>query len=184
MLTVDKSRYDNAWYSQGASRITVALWFLVNALVIRTSFIPFSKLKVLILRVFGASVGTNVTIKPGVSVKYPWKLKIGDYVGLGENVWIDNLGEVVIGNQVTLSQGAMLLTGNHDYKSSKFDLVVKPIMVEEGAWIGARSIVCPGVTCGSHAVLTVGSIAKKDLEPYGIYAGDPAQKIKTRVITE
>ena len=182
MLKVDKSGYNNSWYKQDVSRLTMILWFYVNAFILRSSLIPFSGVKVFFLRIFGASVGVNVTVKPGVSVKYPWRLKIGDYVGLGENVWIDNLAEIDIGNQVTVSQGAMLLTGNHDYKSKKFDLIVKPIVLEDGVWIGARTIVCPGVTCGSHSVLTVGSIAKNDLEPYAIYSGDPAKKFKARVI--
>ena len=184
MKSVDKSGYNNSWYTQGVPKAVMLVWFYVNATCIRSSFIPISKVKASILRLFGATIGENVTIKPGVSVKYPWRLKLGDYVGLGENVWIDNLGDVEIEDQVTISQGAMLLTGNHDYTKVKFDLIVKPIKIEKGTWVGARCIVCPGVTLGTHSVLTVGSVAKTSLEPYGIYAGDPAIKVKTRVIVK
>ncbi len=76
----------------------------------------------------------------------------------------------------------MLLTGNHDFSIASFDLITKPITLEDGAWIGASAIVCPGITVKSHAVLTVGSIATKDLDPYCIYQGNPAIKIKDRVI--
>ena len=115
-------------------------------------------------------MGKGVVIKPSVNIKYPWNLSIGDYSWIGENVWI--------------SQGAMLLCGNHDYKRPTFDLMVKPIVIENGAWVGAQSTVCPGVTMHSHSVLTVGSIASKDLMPYSIYRGNPAVKVAERVMFE
>ena len=121
-------------------------------------------------------------IKPKVNIKYPWLLNIGDYVWIGEEVWIDSLAEVFIGNNACLSQGVMLLTGNHDYTSRTFDLRVGKIVLEEGVWIGAKSVVCPNVTCHSHAVLAVNSVAVKDLEAYGIYQGNPAQWIRERKI--
>lgn len=145
------------------------------------SYLPIpTAIKCFILRSFGAKVGKNVMIKPKVNIKYPWLLTIGDYVWIGEEVWIDNLAEVSIGNNACLSQGAMLLTGNHDYTRSTFDLKVGKIALEEGAWIGAKSVVCPNVTCRSHAVLAVNSVAVKDLEAYGIYQGNPAQWIRER----
>jgi putative colanic acid biosynthesis acetyltransferase WcaF len=76
----------------------------------------------------------------------------------------------------------MLLCGNHNFSVSGFDLTVEEIRLEDGVWLGAKSIVTPGVTCGSHAVLTVGSIASKNLEAYSINRGNPAEKIKSRVI--
>ena len=107
---------------------------------------------------------------------------MGDYTWIGENVWIDNLVKVRIGSNVCLSQGAMLLCGNHNYKKSTFDLMVGEIIIEDGAWIGAMSTVCPGVTCKSHSVLSVNSVANKDLEAYYVYQGTPAQKVRGRVI--
>ena len=101
---------------------------------------------------------------------------------IGENVWIDNLTEVRIGNNVCISQGAMLLSGNHDYKKTSFDLKIKKIILEDGCWIGAKSIVCPGITCKSHSILSVGSVANTDLEEYGIYQGVPAIQVRKRVI--
>lgn len=136
----------------------------------------------MLLRLFGARVGKSVVIKPHVRIKYPWKLSIGDYTWIGEDVWIDNLDEVCIGANCCVSQGAFLLCGNHNYTKSTFDLMIGAITLEDGSWIGAKSTVCPGVTVGSHAVLSVGSVATKTLEPYGIYSGNPAMKVKERVI--
>jgi putative colanic acid biosynthesis acetyltransferase WcaF len=121
-------------------------------------------------------------IKPSVNIKYPWFLSIGDYCWIGENVWIDNLTHVSIGNNVCISQGAMLLTGNHDFTKTTFDLIVKPIVIEDGVWIGAKSVVCPGVYCESHAVLSVQSVATKRLNAYAIFRGNPAQSVKSREI--
>jgi putative colanic acid biosynthesis acetyltransferase WcaF len=134
----------------------------------------------MLLRLFGASVGKGVIIKPRVNIKYPWKLTIGNHVWIGEGVWIDNLGEVSIGDHSCISQGAMLLCGNHNYKKSSFDLMVGDIVLEEGVWVGAHAVVCPGVTCHSHSVLTVKSIATSNLESYTIYQGNPAIKVKAR----
>jgi putative colanic acid biosynthesis acetyltransferase WcaF len=157
------------------------LWYVMSGLFFETAF-PLSGFKGLVLRLFGARIGRGVVIKPHVRIKYPWKLSIGDFSWIGEDVWIDNLEEVSIGANCCISQGALLLCGNHNYTKSTFDLMIAPITLEDGAWIGAKSTVCPGVMVQSHAVLTVGSVATKTLESYGIYSGNPAVKVKDRVI--
>jgi putative colanic acid biosynthesis acetyltransferase WcaF len=119
-----------------------------------------------------------------VNIKYPWFLEIEDYAWIGENVWIDNLAHVHIGKAACLSQGALLLCGNHDYKKRNFDLIVKGINIQERAWIGARSVVCQGVIAYPYSMLCVNSVATHDLEAYGIYRGNPAEKIKEREIID
>jgi len=170
----DLSKYDNSWYDPGGSRLKRLLWYFVNAIVLKNHLNPLSGMKVRVLRLFGAKIGKGVVIKPGVNVKYPWLLSIGDYSWIGEDVWIDNLTRVTIGSNCCLSQGAMLLCGNHNYRLPTFDLMVKPITVHDGAWIGAKSVVCPGVTVGRDAILTVGSMATRDLAERRIYQGVPA----------
>lgn len=145
--------------------------------------LPFpSSFKNRLLRLFGAKVGNGVVVKPNVNIKYPWFLEIGDECWVGEGVWIDNLAQVTIGSNVVLSQGAYLLTGSHDYKQESFDLILGEISLEDGVWIGAKATVCPGVTCKSHAVLSVGSVATKDLEAYGVYQGNPALMKRKRIM--
>jgi len=113
MNRVDLSKYDNRWYNPG-SKLKRFLWYFVNVLFFKTS-IPYpSILKVFILKYFGAKIGKNVVIKPNVNIKYPWFLEIGDNVWLGEGVWIDNLTDVKIGNNVCVSQDAYILTGSHN----------------------------------------------------------------------
>ncbi|MES2388924.1 MAG: WcaF family extracellular polysaccharide biosynthesis acetyltransferase [Bacteroidota bacterium] len=182
MKTTQLSQFNNSWYSPGASGLKRLLWFLLNAAVMMNPVIPFSGLRIMLLRLFGAVIGKGVVIKPSVNVKYPWLLEIGDDAWIGEQVWIDNLVKTVIGSDCCLSQGAMLLTGSHNYKNPAFDLIAEPITLENGAWIGAKAIVCPGVTCGSHSVLAAGSVATGNLKPYTIYQGNPATEKRVRNI--
>lgn len=181
-MKTDLSKYDNSWYHPGGNFLKRILWYFINHLFFNSGLFPISDFKVLLLRLFGAKIGKGVNIKPKVSIKYPWNLEVGDFSWIGESVWIDNLVRVSIGANCCLSQGAMLLTGNHNYKRSTFDLMVGEIILEEGVWIGAKAIVCPGISCRSHSILSVGSVARSDLESYGIYQGNPAIKVKHRII--
>lgn len=178
----DLSSYNNYPFHPGSNALKRIIWFYINALFLKTSLLPSSSFKVFLLRLFGARIGTGVIIKPGVNVKYPWHLTIGDHTWIGENAWIDSLVPITIGNSVCISQGAVLLTGNHNYKSPSFDLITKGIILEDGVWIGACAIVNPGVVASSHAMLTTGSVANKNLEAYFIYQGNPAVKIRERII--
>ncbi len=173
--------YNNSWYKPGG-KVKLLLWYIVSRIFVNT-YLPFPMaIKRLVLQMFGAKIGSNVVIKPKVNIKYPWFLVIEKNTWVGEKVWIDNLTMIHIGANVCLSQGCYLLTGNHDFTTSSFDLIVKPITIEDGAWIGAQSTVCPGVHVGSHAVLTVNSVATKNMEPYSIYQGNPAVFVKRRII--
>ncbi|MGC8886308.1 MAG: WcaF family extracellular polysaccharide biosynthesis acetyltransferase [Verrucomicrobiia bacterium] len=181
MTQVDLSRFSNEWYKPG-SIIKRALWYIANILFFKSS-VPYpSKIKVALLRIFGAKVGNGVVIKSSVNIKYPWFLEIGNNSWIGEEVWIDNLTDVKIGNNVCISQGVYLCTGNHNYKKVTFDLIVKPIIIEDGVWVGAKAIVCPGVTLKSHSVITAGSVVTKDAQSFTIYQGNPAKEIKKRII--
>ena len=181
MNKVNLKNYNNAWYSPG-NIVKLSIWYVVSLCFFRSA-IPFPQmLKRLLLILFGCTIGKSSVIKPCVKIKYPWFLAMGNNVWIGEGVWIDNLTWVRIGSNVCISQDALLLSGNHNYKSSTFDLLLKEIIMEDGVWIGANATVCGGVTCRNHSILTVGSVANKDLEAYSIYQGIPAQKIRDRII--
>lgn len=174
--------FDGSNFDKGAGLLKTTLWYFVNALVVRASWNPFMGIKVALLRAFGAKIGRGLVIKNNVCVKSPWNLTIGNDCWIGEGCWIDNLDKVVIGNDVCLSQGAMLLTGNHDYTVASMPYRNAPITIEDGAWVGAQATVCPGVTVHHNAVVTVGSIATKDVEADGIYQGNPAKLLRKRTI--
>lgn len=181
LVTTRLDLFDNSGYNPG-SIIARVLWTLVSGLFFQTWFPWPSGLKRGLLRLFGARIGSGLVVKPRVTIKYPWKLEVGDHVWIGEQAWIDNLDRVVIGSHVCISQGALLLCGNHNYTIPSFDLMTGAITLEDGVWIGAKSIVAPGVKCQSHSVLAAGSIATSNLEPYTVHQGCPAQVTKTRSI--
>lgn len=173
MPNVELQHYNNSNYAPGGT-IKRLLWYGTNWLFFAT-LLPFpSSLKCKLLRLFGASVGKRVVIKPNVNIKYPWFLSIGSDVWVGEGAWIDNLATVTIENNVVISQDAYLLTGSHDYRRRTFDLITQPITLHEGSWVGAKATICPGVTLHEYAVVSVGSIATQSCEAYGIYQGNPA----------
>ena len=181
---VDLSAYKAIGFDRGASVFKEGLWLLVSLFLFRLCPLKLSALKRLMLECFGARVGKGVVIKPGARITFPWKLTLGDYIWLGEDSWLLNLASVTIESHVCISQRAFLCAGSHDYNSPRFDLIVKLINIEGGAWFGAGAFVGPGVRVGSHAVLTANSVTAKDLEPFGIYQGNPAVLVRRRVISE
>jgi putative colanic acid biosynthesis acetyltransferase WcaF len=180
----DLSSYDNSWYSPGRNSAARVLWFFVGAPIVRCQLLPFSSARRFILRCFGAKVERGVVIKPGVRVKFPWRLSIGENSWIGEDVWIDNLVEVRIGANACLSQGAYLCTGNHDWSDHSFGLQVLPIVLEDGSWVGARALICPGVTIGQCGVAAAGSVVTKSVPAFQIHSGNPAHFVKQRIFRQ
>jgi len=176
---VDLSQYSRGSYDPGHLSKRVG-WYVVNALFVDTKIPWPQKLKKWLLIFFGARIGTDFVIKPRVSVKYPWFLEAGEHVWIGEGVWIDNLSPIKIGNHVCISQGTAIFTGNHDYKKTSFDLIVKPVEIHDGVWVGAKCVICPGVILGTHSVITAGSVVTNDTETYFVYQGNPARSVRGR----
>ncbi|MBB5394653.1 WcaF family extracellular polysaccharide biosynthesis acetyltransferase [Mucilaginibacter sp. AK015] len=176
------STYNNYPYKPGGGVVKRFLWYYVNLICFKSGWFPFNAFKIFLLRLFGAQIGNGVVIKPGVNIKYAWNLKIGTHSWIGESVWIDNLAPVIIADNVCISQGAMLQTGSHNYKKESFELITGNITIEDGVWIGCGAILNQGITAGSHSVVTSGSVANKNLEPYFIYQGNPAVKLRPRIM--
>ena len=172
--------YDRRSLSRARPAWVEALWIVAQALFVRSQ-IPGSAHRRLLLRLFGAKIGNGVTIKPGVRIKFPWRLTIGDHSWLGEDAWIDNLADVSIGAHCCISQAVYLCTGNHDWSAPGFNLRTSPIRICDGAWIAARSVVAPGVTVGEGSVLALGSVAARNLDAWSINAGSPAKQIGPRI---
>lgn len=181
-MPVDLSSYSSGRFDRGAGKFRECLWLLVSLFLFRLCPFSLSPLKRTTLRAFGAKIGRGVVIKPQVKITFPWKLEVGDFVWLGEECWLLNLERIVIGSNVCISQRAFLCTGNHNYHLPSFNLIVKPITIEDGAWLGAGCWVGPGVKIGSHAILTACSVTAKDMESWGIYQGNPAVFIKQRTL--
>lgn len=174
---VDLSRYSNMGYSPGRGLLVRAGWYAASVLIFEHGGVPFMKPKLWILRMFGAVIGEGVVIKPQVTIKFPWRLRIGAHCWIGQGVWIDNLADVTLGEHVCLSQGVYLCAGSHDYRSRSFRLITRAIEIGNGAWVGARSMVLAGVTIGANSVVAAGSVVTKDVPPASVVGGNPMREI-------
>ena len=181
MTQVRLDQFNNPEYHPGPWPLR-AIWYLTQWIFFGNEIPwPYS-IKRSLLRLFGARIGKGVVIKPKVRIKYPWKLRIGDHTWIGESVWIDNLDNVTIGDHCCISQGAYLLCGNHDYNKPAFDLITRPIQIEDGAWVGAMSIVGPGAKLETECVLAAGSVGLGTLEARMVHQGNPAKPVRERQI--
>lgn len=162
-------------YNPGRALPVQLLWFCLGAPLLASRWLPGSAWRVALLRGFGARLGRGCRIKPGLRLKFPWRLRTGDHCWLGEAVWIDNLAAVTLGDHVCLSQGAYLCTGNHDMRSSGFELLPGPIEIGSGAWIAARAVLAPGTRVGDGAVVALGAVASGELPAGMVVRGNPAR---------
>lgn len=176
---IDLSLAGKGNYVRRVSRLTEVLWFVVEACFINNKLIPFSVLRVALLRLFGAKIGPNCRFVHPLRVKAPWNLEVGANSWFGVDAWIYNQAPIRIGSNVCISQGTFLTAGSHDYATS-MDLRVAPIVIEDGVWIASKCVVQMGVTIGRSAVVTPLSVVHRSLEAEGIYGGNPARFIKKR----
>lgn len=169
---VDLSTFKHVIFRNSHLKFKYFCWLLISNIFFLTN-IPYpNNFKIAILRFFGAKVGLRCIIKPWVKIKFPWELELGNNVWIGEEAWIDNISKITLGNNVCISQGALLITGNHRYDLSDFPLESNPITVEDGVWICSKAIVTGGVILGNHAVLGIGTKTSKDLVSYKVYQSD------------
>ena len=153
-----------------------------GSLLIRFSPRPFFGWRRFVLRCFGARIGAHVHIYPSTRIYFPWNLSVGDWSAIGEDVLIYNLGSVTLGQSVTVSHRAHLCAGTHDYTRADLPLQKLPIVIQDQAWICTDVFVGPNVTIGAGAVVGARSVVMRDVEPWGVVAGNPARFIKQRVL--
>ena len=151
-------------YDKGRGIVWQAAWFAVQNLVFAGWWFP-RRWRPSVLRAFGATVGSNVTIRHRVRVLWPWKLSVGSDTWIGEDAWLLNLEPIAIGSDVCLSQGTFLCTGSHDRHSPDFCYDNGPITIQDGVWLAAQSLILRGVTVGTGSVLGARAIATRDVPP-------------------
>lgn len=157
--------------------ITFSFWWLISNLFFSRPFTP-SYLRTLILRIFGARVGTGVIIRRGVRVHFPWNLEIGNDCWIGEEVWFINHEKITVGSNVCISQRSIICSGGHDYRSTSLEYAHKPVIIKDGAWVCLDAKVLPGATIGECSVVSAGEIARKSLPDYSMLVGGQIRKIE------
>ncbi|TCI84778.1 putative colanic acid biosynthesis acetyltransferase [Tenacibaculum sp. M341] len=167
---------------RGRNAFVVQLWWLVQTLFFNTSPQVFYGWRRFLLRLFGAKIGKKVIIRPSVKTTYPWKVSIGDYSWIGDDVVLYSLGEIEIGNNVVVSQKSYLCTGSHDYLTKSFPIFAKKITIEDECWIATDVFVAPGITIKNGTVVGSRSSVYKDLPANKVCVGNPAKVIRDRKV--
>lgn len=163
---------------RGKNAITVQLWWITQSLLFSTSPQFLYGWRRTLLRAFGAKIGKGVVIRPSCKITYPWKLEIGDYSWVGDDVVLYTLGPVKIGKNSVISQRGYLCTGSHDYLKSNFPIYAKPITIGDSCWLATDVYVGPGVAITHEVVVGARSSVFRDIASPGVYLGSPA-KLKT-----
>ncbi len=182
MSTVEQDKQD-AYLTHAFTvkdKIKRFAWQIVWFLFCRYTPAPLHFWRIIILRFFGAKIGNDCAVYPDSKVWAPWLLEMGDVSTIGPQVEVYNPGAVVLGHHAILSQGAYLCGATHDYNTAAFTYIKKRITLEPYAWVCARAIVLPGVTCCTGSVLAAGGVTSKDLKAWGVYVGNPAVYVKER----
>ncbi|MBS1814555.1 MAG: putative colanic acid biosynthesis acetyltransferase [Acidobacteria bacterium] len=163
-----------------SNRLKRLVWNIVWLVLYRTSPRPFHAWRTLLLRLFGATMGPDCHFYPRSRIWAPWNLYCADQVAVADGVEIYNVAPIRFGSHVILSQSAYICGATHDYNDPAFPLLAYEMTFGPYAWICARASVGPGVHVGEGAVLGLASVTTRSLEPWTIYAGNPAVRIKER----
>jgi len=179
-LVQDLKLYKNPKGFRGKSAITVQLWWLVHALLFKPSPQICYGWRRFLVRLFGAKIGKKVILRPSVKITYPWKLSIGDYSWVGDDVVLYSLGDIKIGSNSVISQRSYLCTGSHDYNKRDFPIYAKPITIGNECWLATDVFISPGITIGNSAVIGSRCTVIKDVEQGTVNVGSPSKTIKNR----
>ena len=182
MLPISPLAYKNRLSAR--NRALRMLWGLVSTLLFRPSPAMFFAWRRVLLRIFGATIGANAHPYPRCRIWAPWNLVMGPDSCLADEVECYCVDKITLGESAIVSQQSMLCTATHDYNSSEFELITRPIFLGPHAWVGARAFIGPGVSLGEGAVVGAASAAFKDVPPWTVVGGNPAQKLKDRHIGE
>lgn len=164
----------------GRPKAVVYLWVLAEWLFVTNALQPSSRLRVAILRAFGAQIGTGVIFRPRTRVKSPWKLTIGNDCWIGEGVWIHNQDQVTIGHDVVISQETMITTGSHAHRRD-MALIARPVVIEPGVWVTSRCLILGGARIGSSALVEPMSVVRAGSVASGsVVGGSPLQPRRSR----
>ena len=165
---------------RGKNAVIVQLWWFVQATLFRLSPQFAYAWRRFLLRLFGAEIGKKVIIRPSVKITYPWKIKIGDYSWIGDEVSLYSLGEIEIGKNTVISQKSYICTGSHDMHSENFDIFAQKITIKDACWIATDVFVAPGITIEENVVVGARSSVFNSLPKNKVCIGSPAKPIKDR----
>lgn len=142
--------------------------------------LPSHTVRVLLYRLFGVRIGSRVSIHRHCRFYHPSSVQIGEGSVINRDVLLDGRMGLIIGNHVSISEGTMLLSLEHDPNSTRFETRGGPVHIGDRAFIGVRATVLPGLSIGEGAVVAAGAVVTHDVPPYTIVGGVPARPIGQR----
>ena len=166
---------------RGRNAFVVQTWWIIQSIFFKNSPQFMYAFRRFLLRLFGAKIGKDVIIRPSVKTTYPWKVSIGDYSWIGDDVNLYSLGEIEIGKNVVISQKSYLCTGSHDYLKSDFPIFAKKITIRDECWLATDVFVAPGITIEHGTVVGSRSSVYKNLPSNKVCIGNPAKIIRERI---
>ena len=183
-MTQDLRRFKLPNNFRGRNAVYVQLWWIVQALLFKNSPQILYSFRRSLLRLFGASIGAGVLIRPTATVTYPWKLRIGDHSWIGDDVVLYSLDDISIGANSVVSQRSYLCGGDHDYSRSDFSIRSRPIFVGDSCWIATDVFIAPGVSIGSGTVVGARSSVFEDMPSNSICLGSPCKAVRPRLFQD
>jgi len=175
----DLSQY-NSSFNRGKPQWFILLWWLIEAIIFPITPHNLNSFRCALLRLFGAKIGKNVVIRPSVKIYFPWKVEIGDYSWIGDQVYLYSLDKIKIGSNSIISQKCYFCTGSHDANHVNFPLIIAPIIIGNGVWIAADCFVAQGVKIGANTVIGGRSSVFKSIPAETMAWGNPCQPRKSR----
>lgn len=163
-------------------KIKSRLWSLVNSTFFRWTPFFFRRTRICMLRLFGAKVDWTCGISSHAKIIDPWNLSMGAHSSIGEDCCIRCRDKVIIGKNCCISRGVDILTASHDVSSSTFEMITKPVVIENNCWIATKSTLEKGIIIGEGGVVAACSNVVKDVAPWTIVGGNPAKCIKQRTL--
>ncbi|MDJ0688107.1 MAG: hormogonium polysaccharide biosynthesis acetyltransferase HpsU [Xenococcaceae cyanobacterium MO_188.B32] len=170
---VDLSKYTQSNFDRGRPNWFILVWWLVQAIAFPLSLHNFNFFRCWLLRLFGAKIGKKVVIRPTARFTYPWKVEIGDYSWIGDNVVFYSIDRIQIGSHCVISQKSYLCTASHDFQDEAFSLITAPIKIGNGAWVATDCFIAPGIMIGDNAVIGARSSVFRDIPNQQVAWGSP-----------
>jgi acetyltransferase-like isoleucine patch superfamily enzyme len=144
-------------------------------------YIPCHRFRLMWLR--GACrvrIGAHSSVHRRCRMYHPHRIVIGSNTVVNYGVLLDGRGGLHIGDNVSISEGCLILSMQHDIDDPEFCLQGGFVTIEDHVFIGSRATILPGVTVGEGAVVAAGAVASRDVAPYTVVAGVPARRVRER----
>ncbi|MEG4322667.1 MULTISPECIES: hormogonium polysaccharide biosynthesis acetyltransferase HpsU [unclassified Microcoleus] len=179
---VDLRKYDQSKFDRGRPGWVILLWWFVQAIAFPLTPHPCNSIRSGLLRLFGAKIGRGAVIRPTARFTYPWKIEIGDYSWIGDDVVLYSLERIAIGEHCVISQKSYLCTGSHDPQDPAFGLITASVIINNGVWIAADCFIGPGVAIGANALIGSRSSVFENMPAGFVCTGTPCRPRDRREI--